>query len=276
MNIDTVKINRQSIAVKEFDGQKVITLRDVDLVHQRSDGTAGRNFRQNRKRFIEGKDYFQRNSSEARNELGIVAPNGLILLTEMGYLMLVKSFTDELAWKVQRQLVETYFRAKDMRKEVPKSPVWFIRDFENKHVVLQRDFIDITGVNVRKHKLFYRREYFTPGADWNGWGWKCDNDEFRETYGFDYGNEPCMMYLTPRGVTKALSILEQDRSVNLNQSARGIFLKGFELMGVSVDALPTNKPRYVTSKRPLLLEGIELILQDSLMNQYGGGLNIYL
>lgn len=33
-------------------------------------------------------------------------PNNLVtLITETGYLMLVKSFTDDLAWKVQRELV---------------------------------------------------------------------------------------------------------------------------------------------------------------------------
>ena len=31
-----------------------------------------------------------------------IPPKGLTVLTEMGYLMLVKSFTDDLAWKVQR------------------------------------------------------------------------------------------------------------------------------------------------------------------------------
>lgn len=43
-------------------------------------------------------------------EFGIVAPNGLVLITEQGYLMLVKSFTDNLAWKVQRDLVNNYFK----------------------------------------------------------------------------------------------------------------------------------------------------------------------
>lgn len=33
---------------------------------------------------------------------------------ESGYLMIVKSFTDDLAWSVQRELVKTYFRARQM------------------------------------------------------------------------------------------------------------------------------------------------------------------
>lgn len=59
-----------------------------------------------------------RNSSEAQNEFGITAPNGLVLMTEQGYLMLVKSFTDDLAWEVQRQLVNTYFKASDFMKNL--------------------------------------------------------------------------------------------------------------------------------------------------------------
>lgn len=37
----------------------------------------------------------------------------ITLITESGYLMLVKSFTDDLAWQVQRQLVNTYFRVSE-------------------------------------------------------------------------------------------------------------------------------------------------------------------
>lgn len=35
--------------------------------------------------------------------------NGLVI-TEMGYLLLVKPFTDELSWQIQEQLIEAYFR----------------------------------------------------------------------------------------------------------------------------------------------------------------------
>ena len=37
-----------------------------------------------------------------------------VLITEQGYLMLVKSFTDDLAWKVQRELVNGYFRVREL------------------------------------------------------------------------------------------------------------------------------------------------------------------
>lgn len=83
----------------------------IDKVHGRPEGTAGRAFRKHQNHLVEGEDYFRRNTSEA-SDLGIVAPNGLILVAETGYLMLVKTFRDDLAWKVQRQLVNAYFKAK--------------------------------------------------------------------------------------------------------------------------------------------------------------------
>ena len=113
-------INNVEISVKEYRGQRVVTFKDIDAVHRRPDGTAKRNFNANKERFIEGEDYFVRNSYEASHEYGVVAPNGLTLLTESGYLMLVRSFTDDLAWKVQRQLVNWYFRARGMQEIYPQ------------------------------------------------------------------------------------------------------------------------------------------------------------
>lgn len=105
------------VTVKEFNGQRVVTLRDVDNLHRRPLGTANRTFRANSKYMIEGEDYFRRNTSEAIEELNVKAPNGLILLTESGYLLLVKTFTDSLAWSVQKQLINAYFKVKQSQKE---------------------------------------------------------------------------------------------------------------------------------------------------------------
>lgn len=117
-----VKINNQEIIVKEYQGNRVVTLKDVDLVHQRAEGTARKRFNDNKNRFIEGEDYFVRNSDEAKKEFNMIAPNGIILLTESGYLMLVKSLNDELAWQVQRQLVKSYFRViNTIPKEKPNN-----------------------------------------------------------------------------------------------------------------------------------------------------------
>lgn len=110
-----IKIGNQEISEKELKGLRVVTFKDIDLVHERPEGTADRNFRENKKHFIEGDDYFQLSKSQNHEIRGIEIPNrGLTLLTEQGYLMLVKSFTDDLAWTVQRQLVNNYFNKRKL------------------------------------------------------------------------------------------------------------------------------------------------------------------
>ena len=114
--MNTVQVYNQELQIKEWDGQRVVTFKDIDLVHERPEGTAFRNFNKNKKHFIEDEDYGRVSSDEIRR-MGIETksnlPNGIYLITESGYLMLVKSFTDDLAWKVQRQLVNCYFRTKE-------------------------------------------------------------------------------------------------------------------------------------------------------------------
>lgn len=109
----TMMINDTAVVVKEYKGKRVVTLKEIDQCHGRPDGTAKRNFQQNKQHLIDGIDYFTVKPSDVqKNEFRTFEiPNrGLTLLTESGYLMLVKSFTDDLAWDVQRQLVNTYFR----------------------------------------------------------------------------------------------------------------------------------------------------------------------
>lgn len=238
---EMIQIQGTSILLKEYQGKRVVTFKDVDLVHKRPEGTARKRFNDNRKRFVSGVDFFKapykeviERPLEGRSILEVVdniegyrgmdysgyifiakdAESGFIkigrtthkesriknlkgnrlialsdfewfdcldtlkaiklvymelssfcykdswyncskeqaakciteavaiinenyepreyhkggyhgdltLITETGYLMLVKSFTDELAWKVQRELVDSYFNKKELDKpEEPKS-----------------------------------------------------------------------------------------------------------------------------------------------------------
>lgn len=121
---NTIKIMDSEIPIKEYDGERVVTFKDIDTVHNRSEGTARKRFNDNRKHFIEGVDYYKVKCSEVRPFFGQTLPNGfnpnadVTLITETGYLMLVKSFTDDLAWRVQRELVNSYFRVKEMEETV--------------------------------------------------------------------------------------------------------------------------------------------------------------
>jgi len=113
-------------AAKKFHGQRVVSFRDIDLAHQRPEGTTGRNFWENRERFIEGEDYLKICAVEPRrNKTMDTSPKvnkDIILITESGYLLLAKSFHDALDWQVQRMLVKSYFQAKDHTKEKQLPP----------------------------------------------------------------------------------------------------------------------------------------------------------
>lgn len=107
-----ITVNNHDLQVKEYNSQRVVTFKDIDLVHERPDGTARKRFNDNKKHFIEGEDFFKISPSEFRTAIGDMdsrQQNDVTLITESGYLMLVKSFTDDLAWDVQRKLVKTYF-----------------------------------------------------------------------------------------------------------------------------------------------------------------------
>src|SRR5260363_266205 len=106
-----ITVHNIALTPVEFNGQRVVTLAMIDRVHQRPEGTARKRFNDHKDRLVQGKHYFVRNPDEARQKLGVIAPNGLLLLTEAGYLLLVKSSTDDLAWQVQDKLVDSYFRA---------------------------------------------------------------------------------------------------------------------------------------------------------------------
>lgn len=158
-DLKTVSINKNDIAVKEYQGKRVVTLKDIDLCHNRPDGTAGRNFRTNKQHFIEGTDYFSitpdKFQSDEIRRFGISSPKGGIVITESGYLMLVKSFTDDLAWDVQRQLVNTYFRCKEEKTKPPYE--YFDKMYQNEPVLTLEDVEHLTGIKAATINTFLKK-----------------------------------------------------------------------------------------------------------------------
>ncbi len=118
-----VKIEDRKVTPMFYQGRPVVTLRMVDEFHGRVERTALRNFNTNRKHFIDGEDFFMvpyeewkellgggtatRNSCSFTQDTG--QRNPMIFLTETGYLMVVKSLTDDKAWAIHRAMVKAYF-----------------------------------------------------------------------------------------------------------------------------------------------------------------------
>lgn len=160
---DVMTVENTEMQIREYNGQRVVTFKDIDRVHERKSGTAKASFRRNKKYFQDGLDYIvltKDNVNGTQSTIGNIPPRGITLLTETGYLMIVKTFTDDLSWSVQRQLVNNYFEKRvvkntieelpDIKKydlKVPINPDWYERNRGRLRRICERK--DVT------HKTLY-------------------------------------------------------------------------------------------------------------------------
>jgi hypothetical protein len=129
MNIPTIAVSGTTLPYIEHDGIPVVTFTMIDTAHGRPSGTARKRFNDNKRHLVEGEDFYPIDSnrlSEIRTIYPGLFPEAMkrvTFFTETGYLMIVKSFTDDLAWQVQRQLVKSYFRVKGAMQPTTAPPV---------------------------------------------------------------------------------------------------------------------------------------------------------
>ncbi|EIV7689395.1 ORF6N domain-containing protein [Salmonella enterica] len=111
---NTITVQNSRMPLVEYQGLRVVTFAMVDKVHQRPEGTAAATFRRHRRRFVEGRHFFELTGDVLRRQMFIALfPTHTrkgIVISEMGYLLLVKPFNDDLSWLIQEELVNAYFR----------------------------------------------------------------------------------------------------------------------------------------------------------------------
>ena len=123
---EIITINDVELGIKEYKKERVVTAWDIAKVHKKEVNDITKNFNNNKKKFILDEDYFLVNRteiSERKISVQDFIPNNvkeIPLFTESGYLMLVKTFTDDLSWEIQRQLVKGYFKLKELKSSVDK------------------------------------------------------------------------------------------------------------------------------------------------------------
>ena len=121
-----VKINNVELGIKEYKKERVVTAWDIGKIHNKTVSEINQIFKNNRSKFILGEDYFLLTPIEFSESFKLIQdfiPNNvkeIPLFTESGYLMLVKTFTDDLSWDIQRQLVKGYFKLKELKSSVDK------------------------------------------------------------------------------------------------------------------------------------------------------------
>lgn len=107
------------------------------------------------------------------------------------------------------------------QKSEPELP-WFIHKFRGNYIMLFRDFKSLTGVEISGNYTAWKRpDRLQGGLDYNGWAWHTtvNMEDFKKEYGFDYGDDKCMMYLYPHGIRKALDIYRRESGRKINQEA---------------------------------------------------------
>lgn len=145
---------------------------------------------------------------------------------------------------------------------------WFIRRFRGEYIILWRDFGTITGVDIENHKPKTLFKNITGGMDFNGCGWKCDNEKFRREYGFDYGDNPCMMYFYLCGIPKVLRLLENDKKARMIPGSGKVLLDGIKSISKEKKEIGCQKQKVIAEKEmqtapvqiSIVLNGSELLM----------------
>lgn len=128
---NTLTVNDQELMIKEYEGQRVVTMWDIANLHGVDVRNIRMNFKNNQKYLIEGEDYFLVEKTddfvvnlidnEDLSKNTVNRAKDIPVFTETGYLMMTKPMTDEISWKVQRLLVNCYFKVKETVKEVKEN-----------------------------------------------------------------------------------------------------------------------------------------------------------
>lgn len=117
-------ILNEEIEIKEYKNERVITAWDISRLHGRDVREITQNFNYVKEKMILNEDYFiisKENISESKILIQDFIPNNvkeITLFTESGYLLLAKTFTDERSWNIQRKLVKSYFKLKELKDKV--------------------------------------------------------------------------------------------------------------------------------------------------------------
>lgn len=217
---DVITIENTEMQIREYNGERVVTFKDIDTVHGNKSGTAKRNFTRNKKHFIENEDFIVATRDISKRDnlslLNIDVPTrGITLLTESGYLLIAKSFTDDLSWKVQRQLVNAYFKVREVQKEpYYKEPL--AEDFTPRVPIVSDWYERNKGRMYRLCKDSGNSRSYLYHCILNRLSERYDLNAAREIYKNEVGNYPEY----PIDIVKYFPELEQDADKILDRIER--------------------------------------------------------
>ena len=155
MNSNLIAIADKEIELKEYNGERIVTAWDIAKLHERDVKVINQQMRNNINKFIENEDYFIISRNNIPKSISLTLENNapnlkeIILYTESGYLLLTKTFTDERSWNIQRQLVKSYFKLKELKEKVEAGEIEIKQKINN-----ERKDIPVTErERIENHKL---------------------------------------------------------------------------------------------------------------------------
>lgn len=169
---NAITVHNNAMPLVEFQGQRVVTFATVDEVHQRPKGTAKAAFSRHRSRFVESRHFFELSGDAIRTQLAVgLFPKHTrkgIVITEMGYLLLVKPFHDDLSWVIQEELVNAYFR------HIPQFP-----ELRKVHVPDAAELADMPLSQAQNLIVRAERESFTQHGQKGSAAMRLRRDELK-------------------------------------------------------------------------------------------------
>jgi toxin-antitoxin system, toxin component, bro family len=148
-------IFEKEIEIKEYNGERVVTAWDIAKIHGRDVNEITKNFNRNRETFDLNEDYFVLNKEEFSERFKIVQdfiPNNvkeIILFTQSGYLLLAKTFSDKLSWKIQKELIKAYFKLKELKDKVESGELEIQQTKNNQKLLSAGELNDITNLIMK-------------------------------------------------------------------------------------------------------------------------------
>lgn len=144
------------------------------------------------------------------------------------------------------------------QKECEPELPWFIHKFHGKYIMRFEDFGIVTGVSLNPRMPFWKKYHDIMNSRcpmyWNGWSWyetEEQKEAFKREYGFEYGSEPCMNYLYPCGIRKALQLCRQDKDFKLEQSVYDMITDGLKAIEPSRKEIAVKKPPQIATSQPV-------------------------
>ena len=159
-----LEINGVKIERKEYNGVPVVTSWDIAKIHSKENRRVNENFKNVKEKLVLGEDYFALNRkeiSESNFSIQEKIPNNvktIYLFTEMGYLMLSKTFNDDFSWEIQRELIKNYFNMKKLKNALENGEIEIVpksqpKSYNPSEYELTNQKIEMMKTENEKEKL---------------------------------------------------------------------------------------------------------------------------